>query len=179
MAATIPADTMQYFGFSLRLAQEIAYLYGHDDFFDSNGEMDDKTRGELMLYLGVMLGVSGAASSVRYLTQVLATKIAKDLSKKALTKTSYYPLIKTIAGYIGIKLTKATFARSASKVVPILGGIVSGGLTYLSMSSMTGRLIEELDKGVIYSKSEQEEDLEIIKEEMPEIYDAIYEKTDN
>ena len=31
MAATVPADVMQFFGMSLRLAQELSYLYGAQD----------------------------------------------------------------------------------------------------------------------------------------------------
>lgn len=31
MAATIPADVLQFFGMALRLAQEISYLYGAQD----------------------------------------------------------------------------------------------------------------------------------------------------
>ena len=42
MAATIPADVMQFFGMSLRLAQELAYLYGAEDmtkFHDCGAEL--------------------------------------------------------------------------------------------------------------------------------------------
>ena len=35
-----------------------------------------------------------------------------------------------IAQTIGVKMTKQIFADSISKVIPVLGGIVSGGLTY-------------------------------------------------
>ena len=31
MAATIPADVLQFFGMALRLAQELSYLYGAED----------------------------------------------------------------------------------------------------------------------------------------------------
>ena len=78
MAATIPADMLQFFGMSLRLAQELSYLYGADDLW-SNGEVDDeKIKNQLILYCGVMFGVSGAVSGVR----VLSTQIAKTALKK-------------------------------------------------------------------------------------------------
>ena len=67
MAATIPADILQFFGMSLRLAQELAYLYGAQDLW-KNGDIDDeKVRNQLILYCGVMFGVSGAVSGVRVL----------------------------------------------------------------------------------------------------------------
>ena len=40
MAATIPADTLQFFGMALRLAQEISYLYGGEDLWEG-GNLDD------------------------------------------------------------------------------------------------------------------------------------------
>jgi hypothetical protein len=42
----------------------------------------------------------------------------------------YYPIIRKIAAFIGLKLTKETFAKCLSKVIPIVGGVVSGSLTY-------------------------------------------------
>ncbi len=57
MAATIPADTLQYFGMALRLAQELSYLYGAEDLW-INGEIDsERVTGQLILYCGVMLGL--------------------------------------------------------------------------------------------------------------------------
>ena len=38
LAATIPADTLQFFAMSLRMAQELAYLYGAKDFWTCEGE---------------------------------------------------------------------------------------------------------------------------------------------
>lgn len=78
MAATIPADILQFFGMSLRLAQELSYLYGADDLWE-NGKIDDeKVKNQLILYCGVMFGVSGAVSGVR----VLSTQVAKTALKK-------------------------------------------------------------------------------------------------
>jgi len=42
LAATIPADTIQYFGMALRLAQEIAYLYGEDDLWSEGNLKEEK-----------------------------------------------------------------------------------------------------------------------------------------
>lgn len=35
MAATIPADTFQFFGMALRMAQELTYLYGANDLWEN------------------------------------------------------------------------------------------------------------------------------------------------
>lgn len=38
-----------------------------------------------------------------------------------------------MAGYIGVKVTKDSFAKGVSKVIPVVGGVVSGGLTFASI----------------------------------------------
>lgn len=176
MAATIPADTAQFFGFSLRLAQEIAYLYDTPDFW--NGELldDNRVKTELMLYLGTMLGVGGAASAMRLVTQAFGKQLAKDLSKQALTKTVWYPMLKTLGKYVGIKITKDTISRGASKAIPLLGGIFSGGLTFYTMDKMNERLIKAFNVGIIYTEAEKIADEETLKQEMPEVYEAMFEE---
>ena len=106
MAATIPADILQFFGMSLRLAQELSYLYGADDLWE-NGKIDDeKVKNQLILYCGVMFGVSGAVSGVRVLSTQVAKTALKKIPQKALTKTFWYPMIKKICSFVGYTLTK-------------------------------------------------------------------------
>lgn len=50
------------------------------------------------------------------------------------------PVIKKVLAVFGTKLTKATFAKGFSKVVPVVGGVVSGGLNYFSMKTMATKL---------------------------------------
>ncbi|MFD1735010.1 bacteriochlorophyll 4-vinyl reductase [Bacillus salitolerans] len=172
MAATIPADTLQFFGVALRLAQELAYLYGYKDMWEDD-ELDlERVRGELILFLGVMFGVGGSASALKVLSSRISQQVLKKLPQKALTKTFYYPIIKKIAAMIGVKITKETFAKGVAKVVPVLGGAVSGGLTYASMKKMGNRLRLSLHESVNYTMSDLENDINVIKKEMPDIIDA-------
>jgi hypothetical protein len=63
MAATIPADMLQFYGIALRMAQELAYLYGESDLWNGEFLDNDKVTNQLILYCGVMLGASGAGRS--------------------------------------------------------------------------------------------------------------------
>jgi uncharacterized protein (DUF697 family) len=83
-----------------------------------------------------------------------------------------HPIIKKIAAAIGIKVTKETFAKGVAKVVPVLGGAVSGTLTYASMKKMGDRLQNVLYKSLNYSNQDLEDDLNEIKKEMPDIINA-------
>ena len=126
MAATIPADVLQFFGMALRLAQELSYLYGAEDLWQNGHVDDEKVKNQLLLYCGVMFGVSGAVSGVRVLSTQIAKTTLKKLPQKALTKTFWYPMIQQIGKAIGVKVTKSTVAKGVSKAIPVLGGIISG-----------------------------------------------------
>ena len=83
MAATIPADVMQFFGMALRLAQELSYLYGAGDLWQEGQINDEAVKKQLFVYCGAMFGVSGAVSGVRL--------ISTQLAKTALKKTDRFP----------------------------------------------------------------------------------------
>ncbi|MDE6413284.1 MAG: hypothetical protein K2K42_05275 [Eubacterium sp.] len=98
------------------------------------------------MYCGVMFGVSGAASGVRVLATQIAKTTANKLPQKALTKTFWYPIVKQIGKAIGVKVTKSTVAKGLSKAIPVVGGILSGGLNFASMMPMAKRLNDALYK---------------------------------
>ena len=164
MAATIPADVAQFFGMALRLAQELSYLYGASDLWTEDQLDDERVRNQLILYCGVMFGVSGAVSGVRVLSTQIAKTTLKKLPQKALTKTFWYPIIKQISKAIGVKVTKTTVAQGISKAVPIVGGVISGSLNYVSMMPMANRLNAALDKACFnYSEEEMAADIEMVE----------------
>lgn len=169
MAATIPADIAQFYGYSLKLAQEISYIYGYPNLWDTNNEITDEAKNTLILFLGVMLGVSSAGSAVRILSQRLAVQATKKIPQKALTKTIYYPIIKKVLTTFGVKLTKSSFAKGISKAVPLVGGVVSGGINFASMRPMARRLKNELSMTINYSDIDLENDLSIIEGEFEEV----------
>lgn len=160
MAASIPADTMQFFAVALRLSQELAYIYGYSDMW-KDGELDsEKVKNELILFLGVMFGVSGAAATLKVIADNIAKEMLKKLPHKALDKVVYCQIVKKIATIIGVKITKQSFAKGVSKVVPVLGGVVSGGMTYFSMKPMGKRLRDTLNETIDYTENDFKKDME-------------------
>lgn len=146
MAGTIPADMAQYYWHVFVLAQKLAYLYGFPDLRDENGNLTDTASDMLTLFVGVMMGASAANQAIKGLAKEFAKQVVKRLPQKALTKTMYYPIIKQIAKWIGVKLTKDTFAKGLGKVIPILGGIISGGLTLATFRPSAKRLQHKLQE---------------------------------
>ena len=160
MAATIPADVMQFFGMALRLAQELSYLYGAGDLWQEGQINDEAVKKQLFVYCGAMFGVSGAVSGVRLISTQLAKTALKKIPQKALTKTFWYPMMKSIGKALSIKITKSTVAKGVSKAVPVLGGVISGGLNFASMLPMANRLQHALDSAAFnYSQEDFERDI--------------------
>lgn len=146
MLGTIPADMMQYTFHVLVIAQKLGYIYSWPDLQDENGNISEGARNVLTLFVGVMFGAQAANKALGEVAKRLAMEVAKRLPQKALTKTFLYPIIKQIAKWLGVKLTKDTFGKSVSKIVPFVGGILSGGITLATFRPMANRLREELRK---------------------------------
>ncbi|GAA3294636.1 hypothetical protein [Streptomyces cinereospinus] len=145
LPATVPADTAQYVGHMLRIAQKLAYLYSWPDLFSGEGDdVDDATKGVLTLFFGVMFGTQSANAAVGKVAGMMAEHVAKTLPKKALTHGVVYPMVKKVAGYLGVKMTTQSFATTVSKAIPLVGAAVSGGLTLATYLPMAKRLKKHL-----------------------------------
>ena len=165
MSVSIPADVVQYFGNALYLAQQLAYLYGEEDLFNHTepNASDESVQNWFILYCGVMFGVAGATEGVRVLSSQIAKVTLKKLPQQALTKTIWYPIIKQIGKVVGVKVTKSTVAKGVSKVIPVIGGIVSGGLNFASMMPMAKRLQTALDSAHFgYTEEAMQADFNVI-----------------
>ena len=144
MAATMPADIAQYYWHVLVVAQKLGYLYGWPDLLDEKGQITEGTRNVLTLFVGVMFGAQAASKLVGEIAKRVSLQAAKRLPQQALTKTMYYPVIKQVAKWIGLKMTKDTFGRSVGKAIPILGGVLSGAITAFSFKPMAEKLQKHL-----------------------------------
>lgn len=163
MAATIPADIIQYYGYTLRATQKLLYLYGFPE-IDSDEEglqLDSQTINQIILCLGVMNGVAGANNAIKGMAKALAVGVEKKLLNAALTKGTFYPLVKAIAKWFGVKMTKSLFAGFFKKAIPVVGGIVGGGITFFTFKPCCYRLKNVLQDTMLSNpnhKSTAEED---------------------
>lgn len=147
MAATIPADIGQYYGCLLRVAQKLLYLYGFPqiEYQEENQSFDTETMNQIILCLGVMFGVANAKNGLLAMAKALGTGVEKQLIKKALTKGTIYPIVKSVSKWFGVKMTKEVFAGFFKKAIPVVGGVVGGGLTYATFRPCCIKLKEVLE----------------------------------
>lgn len=128
MAITIPTDQAQVVRHAMVLAQKLAYLYGWPD-LQANGEPDEETKNLVILMVGSMWGVKEANIALDLLAKEFAQQFVTRVPRQPLTKTLYYPALKEILKWFGIKLTKQTFAGGIAKFFPVASGITSAALT--------------------------------------------------
>ena len=167
MAATIPADIAQYYGYMLRATQKLLYLYGFPeiDTEEKGQKFDSETINILIICMGVMYGAAGANNALKTMAQALAKGVEKKLINAALTKGTIYPIVKSVASWFGKKMTKEVFAGFFKKAIPVMGGVVGGGLTYMSFKPCCDKLKASLQDTMLsnpnYQPSENEEIIDI------------------
>jgi hypothetical protein len=145
MAGTIPADLTQFYYNVIQLLQKLAYLYGWPELFsDNENELDDETLLKFTLFIGVMFGSREATMIITELSKRLSQQIIKRLPQKALTKYGIYNMTKQIARWIGIKVTKETFSKGLAKIIPVIGGFISGTVSFLAFKPMGKKLKKHL-----------------------------------
>lgn len=145
MLGTIPADLTQYYVHAFRIVQKLAYLYGWRELLSAKEEVDDETIGIIAIFFGVMLDVEEASMSLSsFASSTVMDTVKKQVTKQFLMKTSWYRAVKKTLQVIGVNLTKKAFTQGFSKVLPVIGGVVSSGLTFMSLQSQSSRLKKHL-----------------------------------
>lgn len=138
MAGTIPADLAQFYYHVIVLAQKLAYIYGWPSFDDD--EPSDEFLGLLTMFIGVMSGSKAAGEAIGKLANNFAIQFVKRIPQMPLTKYGFYQIAKQIAKWLGVSLTKQSFAKGLGKVIPVFGGVISGGLTLATFLPMANKL---------------------------------------
>jgi hypothetical protein len=134
MAATIPADIIQFYYHVIVTAQELAYVYGF------NKAEDSQFKEFLTILIGVMNEIPEAEDAFKKLAD---DEFSGKLGKAALGKMLDKAIVK-IAVQISVQLGKRGMLKAVTKAVPLVGGIVSGGVTYFQFKPMCDNLKNKL-----------------------------------
>ena len=155
----IPYQTLLFYAAAVRMIQQIAYLYGENDFWTHTDTDLDKTVSRLHLYYSVMTGSGKAEKALKLLSSSVASKSFNKLTESFLEKTVYQPIFKPAAKALKIKTPKTVFNKVVSKAMPVLKNAVSDGISLTTLLPMAGRLIKTLDEAQFaYSAADFEKD---------------------
>ncbi len=173
MVATIPADVAQYYGYMLRATQKLLYLYGFPeiDTEQKGQKFDSETINILILCLGVMYGVAGANNAIKAMAKALAKGVEKKLIKAALNKGAIYPIVKSVMKWFNVNLTKKIFAQTFKKAIPVVGGIISGSITFVTFKPCCDKLKASLQDTLLSNPNHNisDEEITIIIEDTQEV----------
>ena len=167
MVATLPTDIAQYYGYMLRATQKLLYLYGFPE-IDVKDEqlLDSGTMNTLIICMGVMYGVAGAKTALKSMAKALGLGVEKKLIHTALTKGTIYPIVRSVAKWFNVRMTKEIFAGFCKKSIPVVGGLIGGGLTYLSFKPCCEKLKDALHDTILSNPNlKSDSELIEIKEE--------------
>lgn len=142
--ASVPADITQFYVHAYRIMQKLSYLYG----WPSTEKYDDEdVIQQIAQFLGVMLDVKGAQSSLNGFVQTLAMPASARSSQTGIrARVSQARTAREVFKKVGSQVARRNVARQVTKVVPIIGGVVSGGLTFVTLKSQAKRLKEALQE---------------------------------
>ena len=164
MAATIPVDIAQYYGYMLRAAQKLMYLYGFPEleFESDQQQIDSETMNILIICLGAMYGVQGTSAAIKAMARALGEGVEKKLMRAALTKGTIYPIVKSVARWFNVNMTKQMFAGFFKKAIPVVGGVIGGGITFATFKPCCDRLKEALRDTMLSNPEHQATEAEEI-----------------
>ena len=144
--AGIFADIPQYFAFLLRVMQKLVYLYGFPALDLDNETIDEDTMSMLMIFTGLMFGIEKAEEGLHALVDSYTNEGASGYAAAGLTRASLYPLAKETSKYLGFILSGQIMSESVSKAIPLIGGGISGGLTWFTFRRCAARLKKPLSE---------------------------------
>lgn len=136
--AAVPADIAQYYYHVIVVAQKLAYIYGLVDL----GMASDNFKSLVTLLIGVMADIEDADKTVM---ELFSTQATKNVTTLALIKT-FDKIALRVAVVLSCMLTGKTVFTSVWKVIPIIGGVVSGGITLATFLPMCNKLKNRLHK---------------------------------
>lgn len=143
MPVSLSADLAQYYGFVIRVMQKLAYLYGFPAFEFGEKTVSDELMNQVMVFLAVMMGIEGSNRLIKLMAYESADLLGQKVLEKAVAK-GLFPVVRRLLKIINIKLTQELFSKTVSKAVPLVGGAVSGALTYRAFKSGAKRLQKRL-----------------------------------
>ena len=87
-----------------------------------------------------MYGVQGTNTALKAMATALGKGVEKKLMRTALTKGTIYPIVKNVSKWFSVNMTKQVFAGFFKKAIPVVGGVIGGGITYLSFKPCCDKL---------------------------------------
>lgn len=134
-------DIEEYMRNMYNLTQEIMYIYGilpkpFQEQANIQAEYEESflefINQETLRGIAIGFGMSSVATLGKNVILAIGKKEAKDILQKSVKDKLITKLSKEIAKKLGQKMTKQMISNAIVKAVPIVGGLFTGGMNYIS-----------------------------------------------
>lgn len=139
----LTSDDSQILYNAVVMSQKPAYLYGMPDFL-KDGLANEETYKHVAILVYSMFGVENASKVLNLISKRFAQEVRRRLPRLALTKTSYYPVVKKSLRWVGIGVTKVKFAVGIAIAIQVVVATASATATTLSFRGMARKLKNHL-----------------------------------
>nr|MCR5455293.1 hypothetical protein [Bacteroidales bacterium] len=113
------------------------------NFYENSFASDEYRKSSVLLCLGFMLGVSSVDMLIHKILDGVWKNSGKEIVEFVM-KTAGFVVAKKILTNIGEKLTQKGATNIIGKSVPLLGGLLSGGITYAGFKSAAAAMQKKL-----------------------------------
>ena len=79
-----------------------------------------------------------------------------------MTKGTIYPIVRAVAKWFNVRMTKEIFAGFFKKSIPVVGGVIGGGITYATFKPCCERLQKTLKETRLSNPNIDDSELEEI-----------------
>ncbi len=156
MLATIPADVANYYYHVVVVGQKLGYLYGFPDMIDDDGNLTQE--GEIMLtaFIGVMNKVKMANELIKNIAIEMAKRLSEEtavrIAGNIMSKQIVSQAVEVIARKLGTQIAAKNVGRGFAKAIPVISGLICGGITYSTFKPQAKRLHEALKENNVGDK---------------------------
>lgn len=156
--ATLPMDLGQYYGALFRVMQELMYLYGFPqiDTKEKENGFDSEMLNVLILCMGAMYGVNEANVALKSAAAALGRGMEKQLGRFTLKRGTIYPVVKSVAKYFDVKMSRKLYGQIVGKSIPVAGAMIGGGITFFTFKPCCDRLKATLSDTKLSNPCHQE-----------------------
>lgn len=143
IAAAAP-DIAQNLCYYIILSQKLAYIYGVN-FYETNISSSEYRNSSALLCLGFMFDVDNVDALIQKILDSAWKNSGKEIVEY-LMKTAGYVLARKILTNLGERLAQKGASNILGKAVPIMGGLLSGSMTFASFKKSASDMQQKLIK---------------------------------
>ncbi len=139
LAGALPADLAQFLWHLIQVAQKLTALYGWPPLFVSPKSLTADETLLLTVFLAQMFGSERADKLLQEIQQSYRDE-SGPLPRDPIASYHLKEEAQYMYEWMGINAAREGLTKTLARVVPVLGGLLSGGLSYLAFTKMGQRL---------------------------------------